>query len=131
MMCTAPPFPVVPMPSSAAPTAGLHFEQATLDELEGMGVERAEVTLHGQRVRVLVPEVGGAVMDEVDRGAVDEVADGAGLAGHRLKLLLIRVTVGGAALHSAWMASPTAFTTLSSCAGEAMKGGAIWIVSPP
>ena len=30
----------------AAPTAGLHFEQSTLDELEGMGVERAEVTLH-------------------------------------------------------------------------------------
>jgi S-adenosylmethionine:tRNA ribosyltransferase-isomerase len=30
----------------AAPTAGLHFDQATLDELERLGIERAEVTLH-------------------------------------------------------------------------------------
>lgn len=30
----------------AAPTAGLHFDRATLDELDRMGVERAEVTLH-------------------------------------------------------------------------------------
>ena len=30
----------------AAPTAGLHFDQATLDELGKRGIERAEVTLH-------------------------------------------------------------------------------------
>ena len=30
----------------AAPTAGLHFDQATLDDLERIGVERAKVTLH-------------------------------------------------------------------------------------
>jgi S-adenosylmethionine:tRNA ribosyltransferase-isomerase len=30
----------------AAPTAGLHFEQSTLEELERRGIERAEVTLH-------------------------------------------------------------------------------------
>jgi S-adenosylmethionine:tRNA ribosyltransferase-isomerase len=30
----------------AAPTAGLHFEQSTLEELERHGIERAEVTLH-------------------------------------------------------------------------------------
>jgi len=30
----------------AAPTAGLHFDQAMLDRLDSMGVERAEVTLH-------------------------------------------------------------------------------------
>ena len=30
----------------AAPTAGLHFDQALLEELEAMGVARAEVTLH-------------------------------------------------------------------------------------
>ena len=30
----------------AAPTAGLHFDQAMLERLEAMGVERAEVTLH-------------------------------------------------------------------------------------
>jgi S-adenosylmethionine:tRNA ribosyltransferase-isomerase len=32
--------------SVAAPTAGLHFSQATLDELAARGVERAEITLH-------------------------------------------------------------------------------------
>ena len=30
----------------AAPTAGLHFDQATLDQLDALGVERAFVTLH-------------------------------------------------------------------------------------
>jgi len=30
----------------AAPTAGLHFDQATFDHLERVGVERAHVTLH-------------------------------------------------------------------------------------
>ena len=30
----------------AAPTAGLHFEQATLDAIDRRGVERVEVTLH-------------------------------------------------------------------------------------
>ena len=30
----------------AAPTAGLHFDQAMLDKLDAMGVQRAEVTLH-------------------------------------------------------------------------------------
>lgn len=30
----------------AAPTAGLHFDQAMLDRLAAMGVQRAEVTLH-------------------------------------------------------------------------------------
>jgi S-adenosylmethionine:tRNA ribosyltransferase-isomerase len=30
----------------AAPTAGLHFEQETLDDLARRGIERAEVTLH-------------------------------------------------------------------------------------
>lgn len=30
----------------AAPTAGLHFDTALLDQLDAMGVERAEVTLH-------------------------------------------------------------------------------------
>ncbi|MCG6966032.1 MAG: tRNA preQ1(34) S-adenosylmethionine ribosyltransferase-isomerase QueA [Chromatiaceae bacterium] len=30
----------------AAPTAGLHFDQAMLDRLDALGVERAQVTLH-------------------------------------------------------------------------------------
>ncbi|GAB5415569.1 MAG: tRNA preQ1(34) S-adenosylmethionine ribosyltransferase-isomerase QueA [Congregibacter sp.] len=30
----------------AAPTAGLHFDQALLDELDAMGVQRAHITLH-------------------------------------------------------------------------------------
>lgn len=30
----------------AAPTAGLHFDRAMLERLAGMGVERAEITLH-------------------------------------------------------------------------------------
>lgn len=30
----------------AAPTAGLHFDEAILEQLEGMGVQRAHVTLH-------------------------------------------------------------------------------------
>lgn len=30
----------------AAPTAGLHFDQAMLDSLQGLGIETAEVTLH-------------------------------------------------------------------------------------
>jgi S-adenosylmethionine:tRNA ribosyltransferase-isomerase len=30
----------------AAPTAGLHFEQDTLDQIDGLGIERVEVTLH-------------------------------------------------------------------------------------
>jgi S-adenosylmethionine:tRNA ribosyltransferase-isomerase len=30
----------------AAPTAGLHFDQALLDELQGQGIERVTVTLH-------------------------------------------------------------------------------------
>jgi S-adenosylmethionine:tRNA ribosyltransferase-isomerase len=32
--------------AAAAPTAALHFDQALLDELQAMGVERASVTLH-------------------------------------------------------------------------------------
>lgn len=32
--------------SIAAPTAGLHFTPALLDELRGRGIERAEITLH-------------------------------------------------------------------------------------
>ncbi len=35
-----------PLGSVAAPTAGLHFDQAMLDELDAAGVERGNVTLH-------------------------------------------------------------------------------------
>jgi len=66
----------------AAPTAGLHFDQALLDSLDGRGIERTEVTLHvgagtfqpvrcdnieEHRMHAEYIEVSGAVCTAVER----------------------------------------------------------------
>lgn len=51
--------------SVAAPTAGLHFTQAVLDDLQGRGIERDFITLHvgaGTFMPVKAEEVGGHAM---------------------------------------------------------------------
>ena len=67
--------------SVAAPTAGLHFTTAMLDELRGRGVEQTAITLHvgyGTFKPVRAEHVEDHVVDpehyEIDAGAVDAIA---------------------------------------------------------
>ncbi len=64
--------------SAAAPTAGLHFTEALLDEIRGMGVEIAEVLLHvglGTFRPVKVEDVEKHVMHEEYYEISEEAAD--------------------------------------------------------
>ena len=64
----------------AAPTAGLHFDQALLDQLDAAGIQKAEVTLHvgaGTFQPVRVENIADHTMHsehvEVDQTCVDAV----------------------------------------------------------
>jgi len=64
----------------AAPTAGLHFDQALLDQLDAAGIQKAEVTLHvgaGTFQPVRVEDIADHRMHcehvEVDKACVDAV----------------------------------------------------------
>ena len=64
----------------AAPTAGLHFDQALLDQLDAAGIQKAEVTLHvgaGTFQPVRVENIADHTMHsehvEVDQACVDAV----------------------------------------------------------
>ena len=63
----------------AAPTAGLHFDQALLDEIEGLGVRRATVTLH-VGAGTFQPVRGDNVDEHVMHAERLEVPDGAAAA---------------------------------------------------
>ena len=64
----------------AAPTAGLHFDQGLLDQLDAAGIQKAEVTLHvgaGTFQPVRVENIADHIMHsehvEVDQACVDAV----------------------------------------------------------
>jgi S-adenosylmethionine:tRNA ribosyltransferase-isomerase len=91
--------------SAAAPTAGLHFTQETLAELERRGMESAFITLHvglGTFLPVCSEDIGGHVMHEEWYTIDDEAASRIEKAKREGRKVLAVGTTSVRALESAW-----------------------------